>query len=406
MNRKQLFLLVVAGLLLGGLAYYQLSQRRAEFDERDAGVGKSLLGDFPANDVTQIVIKSPTGEVNLVKGEVWSVKERAGYPAAFGEISEVVRKFWDLKPAQSQKVGPSQWGRLELLPPDTKEAGTNAATLVELRGKDGKAIRSVLLGKKQMRVSGGGMGGFPVGRWLALPDNKESVFLVNETFSEVEPKAATWLNKDFFKVEKVKAITLVSTNAELSWELTRTNETADWVLSDLKAEEALDKGKVSSFSWAFSSPSFNDVHPKDAPEVKDAFTAPTSITLKTVEGFEYAVKVGAQPDPESYVLTIATTAELPKERVASAEEKPEDKEKNEKAWKEQQDKLKEKLKKEQALGGWVYQVAKWSVDSVLKDRAALLVSKSTNAAPAEFDPPPGLPGGLEGLNLNGLPKPE
>ncbi len=396
MNRKQLFLLVVVGLLLGGLALFQMSKRRAEFDQRDAGVGQSLLGDFPAADVAQIVIKSPTGEVNLVKQDVWTVKERAGYPAAFGEISDVVRKFWELKPAQSQKIGPSQWGRLELLPPDSKEAGTNAATLVELRGKDGKAIRSLLLGKKQMRDSGGGMGGFPVGRWVALPENKESVFLVNETFAEVEPKAEAWLNKDFFKVEKILSVGLVSTNAEHSWALSRTNESSDWVLAGLKEDESLDKGKVSSLSWAFSSPSFNDVHPKDAPAVKDAFAAPTAITLKTLEGFQYTVQVGSQPNPESYFLTVATSADLAKERSVPADEKPEDKEKNEKAWKEQQDKLKEKLKKEQALGNWVFEVAKWSVDSVLKDRASLLTAKTTNAAPDSITAPP-LPSGVPEL---------
>lgn len=403
MNRKQLTLLVVLGLLLGGLALYFNNNRQAEFSARDAGVGEKLLGEFPANDVTQVTIKTRDAEVNVTKSgdQGWTVKERANYPASFSEIAELVRKLWELKPVQSQKVGASQWSRLDLAAPDAKDAGTNTATLVDLKGKDGKTIRSVLLGKKQMRDSGGQFGGFPVGRWIAVPDNKETVFVVSEAFNEIEPKPESWLNKDFFKVEKLKAISFTSTNAEHSWSLVRTNESGEWMMVDKKDTEDLDKGKLSSFNWAFSSPSFNDVYAKDAEPVKTAFAAPSKLALETFEGFRYELLVGSQPDPESFYLTVAAAADLPKERTAPADEKAEDKEKNEKAWKEAQDKLKEKLKKEQALNGWVYKVSKWTVDSVLKDRSALMADKkaaNTNGTPAEIVPPPLPPGvGLDTL---------
>lgn len=382
MNQKQLLTLLVVGLLLGGLALYFSKSRQAEFQTRDVGVGEKLLGDFPANDVGQVTLRSRDGQVNLVKRDVWAVQERSGYPASFSEISELVRKLWELKPAQSQKAGQSQWGRLELLDPSTPDAGTNTATVVELKDKDGKPIRTVLLGKKQMRDSGGQFGGFPVGRWVALPDNKETVFVVSEAFSEVESKPENWLNKDFFKVEKLQSISLVSTNATNSWTLERPSESGDWTLVDAREGETLDKSKVSSFNWAFSSPSFNDVHARDADPVKEAFAHPTTLKLSTFEGFQYTVQVGTQPDSDSFYLTVAASADLPKERTAPADETPEDKEKNDKAWTEQQDKLKEKLKKEKALGDWVYKVSKWTVDSVMKDRGALLAEAKADDANA------------------------
>jgi hypothetical protein len=115
-------------------------------------------------------------------------------------IIELARKLWDLRPAQSQKIGESQLGRMELLPPD--KGGTNSATLVELKSKDGKTIRSVLLGKKSMRSGGGdpmGGGGWSNGRWIYLPDKPGTAYLVSEAFSEIEPKPDRWLAKDFFK---------------------------------------------------------------------------------------------------------------------------------------------------------------------------------------------------------------
>lgn len=380
MNQKQLTVLVVVGLLLGGLALVVNQSRQKDYDRRDAGVGEKLLQDFPTADVAGVTIKSHDGEVNLTKGEVWTVKERSGYPAAFSEIADLVRKLWELKAVQSQKVGPSQWGRLGLALPETKDAGTNAATVIELKGKDGKALRTVYLGKKQMRDSGGQFGGYPVGRWIAVPTDKETVFLASETFNEAEPKVETWLSKDFLKVEKVKSIALVSTNAASSWSVSRTNETADWVLADTKEGENPDKSKMSGFNWALSSPSFTDVHPKDAEPVKDAFANPTVVKLSTFEGFSYEVKVGTQPDPENFFIAVTASADLPKERNVPADEKPEDKEKAEKAWKESQEKLTEKLKKEQALGNWVYKVAKWTVDSVLKERSGLMAEKKAEGA--------------------------
>ncbi len=398
MNRKQLILLILVGLVLGGLALTFRSSRNQEFQRRDVGIGEKLLGDFPSEDIVGVTIRSHDGEVNLAKEGVWVVKERSSYPASFTQISELVRKLWDLKPAQSQSVGQSQWGRLELLPPDSKDAGTNSATLVELKGKDGKIVGAILLGKKQMRDGGGPGGGFPVGRWMALPGKTDTVFVASETFSDLEPKPEAWLNKDaFLKVEKLKSISLVATNPAQSWSLVRTNETSDWTFVEPREGEELDRSKVSSLNWAFSSPSFTDVQKRDAEVLKESFAAPSIIRIGTVEGFSYEITVGSPSDTDNYWMTVSASADLPKEREVPADESAEDKEKNEKTWKEQQDKLKEKLKKEQALAGWAFQVAKWTVDSVLKDRSALLAEKNKPEAGASsgggFDgTPPPLPG--------------
>ena len=42
MNRKQLTLLIVVGLVLGGLAWYASFSRQKEYDQRDAGIGEKL----------------------------------------------------------------------------------------------------------------------------------------------------------------------------------------------------------------------------------------------------------------------------------------------------------------------------------------------------------------------------
>ncbi len=101
MNRKQLILLIGVGLLVAGLAWYLTNSRRQEFDQRDVGIGEKLLGDFSGDAIAAITIKSRDAEVTLLKKDGWVVKERSDYPAAITEISELVRKLWELKPAQS-----------------------------------------------------------------------------------------------------------------------------------------------------------------------------------------------------------------------------------------------------------------------------------------------------------------
>jgi hypothetical protein len=375
MNRKQLLIILVIGAVLGGIGLYLTRQKSASFERTAKIASDKLLGDFPVNDVAHITIRQHTNEVNLGKAEVWSVKERANYPASSGDIIELARKLWDLRSAQSQKLGESQLGRMELLPPD--KGGTNSATRVELKGKDGKTIRTVLLGKKSMRGGGGadpyGGGGWPNGRWVYLPDKPGTAYLVSEAFSEIEPKPDRWLSKDFFKVEKIKAVAVTFPAATNSWKLSRETESGEWKLADAKPEEKLDASKTSSFSSALSSPGFVDVLVGAVPE-QICLDKPTTVVLETFDNFSYTVKVGSKTN-DNYAMTVGVSATLPKERTPGKDEKPEDKVKLDKEFKDKQTKLEEKLTQEKATGKWTYLVSSWTVDSLLKKRSELFAEK-------------------------------
>ena len=68
-------------------------------------------------------------------------------------------------------------------------------------------------------------------------------------------------------------------------------------------------------------------------------------------------------------------ADLAKERAPGKDEKPEDKAKLDKEFKERADKLAEKLKLEKTFEGHTYLVSKFSVDALLKDRASFIAKK-------------------------------
>jgi hypothetical protein len=190
---------------------------------------------------------------------------------------------------------------------------------------------------------------------------------------------------------------------------------------------------------AFSAPSFKDVVP-DPDNATTGLDAPQTFTIETFEGFTYVVDVGNATEDGDFYLTVETTAEFPTDYVPepeaeeeegaaedgaeadageaeaaeaaaeaapaeaeatdgaelSAEEKAK-KEEEEKAKKEEEAKKKkedfekeverkqEKLETEKAYAGYVYLVNKWSVDSLLKNRADLL-RPDEEPVPAGGDP--------------------
>ncbi|HRZ91431.1 MAG TPA: DUF4340 domain-containing protein [Candidatus Paceibacterota bacterium] len=407
MNRKQLTLLAALVVIIGGLGWLLHHRRSASWKESGPETGAKLLPAFPLNDVAQIVVHQTNATLHLVKqDDRWRVQERYNYPANFREISEFLRKMWEIKGLQQIKVGPSQLGRLELLPPssDTNApAGTNTGTLVEFRDKDGKTIQSLLLGKKHMRKSAdpspmGDDSGWPDGRYVLVgADANPVVWVINDPLTSIEPKPESWLNKDFLKVEKLRGISLAHTNATNSWKVTRESESAEWKLDAAAAGEQIDPSKTSSLNWLLSSASYNDVLPPNVDPEGLGLAQPIVARLETFDNFSYELQIGAPTNNDNYPVRVKASASIPAERTPGKDEKAEDKERLDKEFKEKNDKLKEKLQQEKDLEPWTFLVSKWTFDALLKNRADLLKSPDTNAAasasePEQNGPPPMVPG--------------
>jgi len=379
MNRKQLVILsgLVVVLGIAGLLLYKRSQTTWQVSPQQPG--KKLLGDLPVNDIAQITIRAGTNELILAKKEgTWRVRQRADYPANYGEISSTLLKLAELKAVQVEDVTPAQFARYGLLPPGPD---TNTAVLVELSDQTGKPIRSILLGKQHMRkparvspMDDFGGPGWPDGRYVMVGTNAPTVALVSETFTQLEPKPEQWLNKEFFKLSKIKTATVEHKVATNSWKLTRETETGEWKLAEPRPGETLDKTRASSLNYALSSPYFNDVLPPDTPLESLGLDKPTVIKIETFDNFSYTIRVGTKTN-DALPITVAVTANLQKERTPAPDEKPEDKERLDKEFKENLKKLEEKLAKEQSYAGWIYLVPSWSLDTFMKERAQLLETK-------------------------------
>ncbi|MBA4147140.1 MAG: DUF4340 domain-containing protein [Verrucomicrobia bacterium] len=385
MNRKQFIVLLVLVVVIGGIGLAVYNKNNASY-QGSARAGQKLLGDFNVNDVSHVVIKQGANEVNLVKvGEIWTVKERGNYPANFEQISHFVRNAQELKVVQTMKVGASQRHRLELAEPGQPFA----ATVVELKGDGGKEIKSLWLGAKHMRKSQqpspfGDDGGHADGRYVMVAPNSETVAVITDPLTTVEPRPASWLNKDFLKVEKVKSISVQSLEATNSWTVSREKENGPWSFADQTAEENFDTNKVSSLANALSYPNFTDVVVDKAPE-QTGLDKPTLLTIDTLDGLKYAFSVGNKTPDAHYYVRISVSGDLTKERTAATDEKSEDKEKLDKEFQDKQQKLQDKLKQEQALAKWTYTMPSGSLDQLLKNRSELMVNPKDENETADAD---------------------
>ncbi|MBN9690518.1 MAG: DUF4340 domain-containing protein [Verrucomicrobia bacterium] len=392
MKSRQLILLVIAALVLGGGGLWVLQQRNAGFDRSKSNMGGSLLGPFDGASISAVRITQGTNTVNIVSdGQTWVVRERGNYPANRADLSSFVRKLAELKVTRPVKVGAS---RLPLL-----QLSGEGSTLVELLDASGKPVKTLRLGKQSVRGGGeddmmGGGGGFPDGRYVQVG---EAISLINDPLSSAQPKPENWVAKEFIKVEQPLSVQITHPDATNSFTLTRTNEFSDWTLVEAAATETLDKNKLFSFNSLLSGPSFNDLilNPDLA---KLGLDQPTRALIKTASGLTYELRVG-QPDGDNYPVQVTVTGNLVRERTAAADEKPEDKERLDKEFKEKLAKLEQKLKTEEGFGKWTFTVSKWTIDPVLKKRSELMAdpkpAASPGASPSLPDPTsllPQLPG--------------
>ena len=83
MKAKQLIIVLVVLAVLGGAALW-LSKRNEESWSSTATRTDAKVITFALNDVARVGIKGAGSEVHLVKKEdLWTVQERADYPADF-----------------------------------------------------------------------------------------------------------------------------------------------------------------------------------------------------------------------------------------------------------------------------------------------------------------------------------
>ncbi len=411
MKGKQLLIAVLALGVLGSIAYFTSDKTLGGDASDKAGIGKTLVTDLDPAKIATIAITDNDATLTLAqKDEKWTVTERDGFAAKFDDIQKLVTSAVSLKSLRQIRASKNQHGRFELL--DPADSDENTGTRVEFKDAQGQVLKRLLLGKKGSANSGANAGspfGSSDNQRYVLADGKVTVVAIDysSALNDVSADPADWLAKDdFFKVEKIKSITITQPNEADSWTLTRIKESDDMALANAKPEEKLDSSKGNTAGRVLGYPSFDDIASKSAKPEETGMDKAVTASIDTFEGYNYVVKM-AKKDDEHYMSLAASGTRLAQAdetasnpRAQAKDEKPEDAERldkehnaalaklitdRDKAHAESHAKMREErdktfadnLAKLAKLEGWTFKVSSYTFDAIYKTRAEM---KATGAA--------------------------
>ena len=394
MSKKSLILLwsIVALLIVGVIS---LTVKKSDSGEAktNRSRGQTLMESFPAKDVASIKINGLDQSVTLTKKDTgWIVSEREDYPANTATINSLLRTIEDVKINNAIEAGPTYAKRFGIdLTAKTQQDHGIELTFVDAKKEN---IATIFLGKEA--ESGG--------RFIQNAADTSGIYVTSESFPTATASAKDWLDDEFFKVEKIKTITVTSAgNPEKSeWKVLRSDENAEFSLEGAQAGETLDTNIASQWKTVLSAARFQDVA-LAADYSKLASAADRQIaTITTVDGFTYTITIVAKPaapakpatageppapeEEKAYNISVKVEGTFAKERTKAADEKPEDAKTKDEEFAKNSKLLADKLKTEQGFQGRAYEVSSYVIDSLLKPRAEIL-SKATPPAPGPEIPP-------------------
>lgn len=375
MNRKQFLWLMLAVIIMCGAGFALFWQDITAYRDSGAKIGAQLLPQMKVSDVAKLRLQDATGEVTLaVKDKVWRVEQRGGYPADFAEISGLILKLLEAKVVQSEVVGASLHGRLNLLAPDKgakdKSAKEGTGTLVELSDAAGKVLVSMVLGKVSLKKDPmnplpNAKDGVPAGRHILVAGKGDNVFVVSDPLEKAVARPGAWLARDFFKIDRIKTLQLVGDNSAASWKITRDEEWGQWKFAAGSGQ--LHPSAAVTVNNAWSGLSFTDVILDD----KTGTDKAVSFTAQTFDDLTYTVKLAPHTDGD-FVLRFNVDGTPPKTRKPEPKEKPEDAARLDKEFAENRQRLEARVMLEQARSQWAYVVPGKQVAPLLLKREQMV----------------------------------
>jgi hypothetical protein len=379
MKRKQVYLLLAIALVLAIVG--TIFQMRQSSTWKGESGDRQIYSNLAVNNVTKVRILTGKENVTLqTSGDIWQVAERNGYPADFAKIRELLRSIWELKYVRALEVGPSQLGRLQLLPPGQ---GDQSGIEIDLLGAGDKKIAALILGKRPSSTESA----LGSGRFAADPDKKDQVYLIDETFPSLDPlNPGNWLNKKFIDTQKLRSVDRGNVGNAPGWKVSRKDEHADWDLQDRAANESLERENANPLSSL--SISFQDVRPENAPVSETGLQQPLIVELETFEGFHYRLEIGGAGPEQTHFLRVKVIANFPQTRTPAANETPEEKTKKDDEFKNQLEQWKTRLANEQQLEHWIFLVSDWSLDPLLKARTDFVKKAEPSPTPQASSPIP------------------
>ena len=306
MSSRVVAILVVLLVILGGAALLYRHEEGGRRPDNAASLGRTLLKDLKASDIAAIRIVEPKATLTLQrKGERWVIVERGDFPADIGRVREFVLKVIGLKIGQSEPLGEKDRARLNL---------DASGTRVEFMNSENKNLGALVVGRKYFkREVENSAKAIPDGRFVALPGEAGTAYLVGDALGQAAASSAEWIDRTAFQVEKVKTLE-VRYPAGDGWRIERSGDNAEWKLTGAKPGEKLDISRANAASYSLQLLELADVAAKDAADT--GLDKPILVDATTLEGLSYVIKVGKLVGENYYVSFTSSGTPNSEEKAA------------------------------------------------------------------------------------------
>jgi hypothetical protein len=377
MNKQLLAILGVILVVMGGAALLVHKQGTGEKPAATAQLGQPLLKGLKASDIGIITIREPKGTLTLAKKDNrWTITEKNGFPADLDKVTDLVVKSIELKAGQVEPVGEKDRARLNLAEPGK---GEGAATAITYKAADGKILGELLVGKKYFKKEpeGDASKAQGDGRFVMLPSDPKQVYIVSDPLRVATTNTGEWISKEGFAIERVKSLEVKPAQGE-GYRISRDTDGIDWHLDRAAAGQKLDVSRANAASYSLNKLEIEDIAAADA---QTGLDKPTVVTATTFDGLTYTMLVGNAEKDKTFVK-IDVEGTPVRESTARKDEKPEDKDKREKAAADEAKKLQERVAREKTLKDFIFVVASKKLADTLKPRSELLEKKPEQKPPA------------------------
>ena len=364
MANRIVIILIALAIAAGGGAIYLL-RGEGQSSSNAAALGQTLFPQLKAADVAKVTVAEPKGSINIEKKDGrWVIAEAGGFPADIEKVSELVVKVLELKTGQTEPIGEKDRARMQLTAPGK---GDGAATVVTLKGGDGKVLAELLVGKKYFKTQpeGDASKALGDGRFVMLPADATRVIVVSDPLKQATTTVSEWVSREGVAIENIKSIEVKV--ADDGYKVTREHMDAAWVLEGKGGE--LDQNKANGATYALAKVEVADVAAKDADTGLDGTT---QVNVTTFDGLEYRMKFGKVDKDRTYAQLVVDGTPARVAKQAPVGEKPEDKTKREKTEAEETKRFTDRVAREKALATFTVLAVKGKLDDVIKKRSDML----------------------------------
>lgn len=384
MKSKTFFILLVTCAVLAGVSWFVLKPGTPSARKRTDTAGVRLLADLPVNDILRIDIAGPDSGVIMEKGEaVWVVKGKFGYPADFPKLTSLLLKLRDMKINRTFPASEDILDRLSLRTPDAPPKNASAktgGTRITLKGRDGKPVADIIIGKARETDAGRG-GNF------VMPAGENTVYVVDQEFSFLESGAEDWIEKQILDIppEMVAQVDRIDPKGKLPlYTVRRPAKAQPAEMTDAPKDKTVLPAKINRLMDALAAFQIEDVIDSATPAKKTGIgegpcfaytlfdgTVYTLCLGKTVEGNPdrtyLKATVGFTPPPNTGDEAATTQKAAPAETATDGNDKttPTKDAPPEKTG----DPARAAAERNEKISPWIFAVPKWKADQFISEKA-------------------------------------